>query len=231
METILSISYIFAQLWAKESLWWILPEVPRSRLQAPAQRLGLEKSLACTPGALREHHLLFTSHYCFQLKAIRELFFLWANTRGVLSCQGRDQLLLMACSFTRIWLMMPLQTLWSGSQGQAASEKMTWPFTCQSPASHSWGHCPRPCNLQMRGGICWWGGVCSRTAVLWSSLPPSLMQPPNITVPFMVCCFLFVYFFYSRGGNWTILIYPRQNEAKNLAQDQQVASSRVGIGI
>lgn len=230
METILSISYIFAQLWAKESLWWVLPEVPRSRLQAPAQRLGLEKSLACTPGALREHHLLLTSHYCFQLKAIRELFFLWANTRGVPSCQGRDQLLLMACSFTRIWLMMPLQTLWSGSQGQAASEKMTWPFTCQSPASHSWGHCPRPCNLQMRGGICW-RGVCSRTAVLWSSLPPSLMQPPNITVPFMVCCFLFVYFFYSRGGNWTILIYPRQNEAKNLAQDQQVASSRVGIGI
>lgn len=146
METILSISYIFAQLWAKESLWWILPKsqicrgienrsklqtlsLPTSRLQAPAQRLSLEKSLVSTPGDLREHHLLLTSHYCFQLKAIRDLFFLWANTRGVLGCQDRHQLLLKARSFTWVWLMMLLQTLlWLGYQGQAASEEMTWPF-------------------------------------------------------------------------------------------------------
>lgn len=53
--------------------------------------------------------------------------------RGVLGCQGRDQLLLVACSFTWAWLMILLQTLlWLGCQGQAASEGMTWPFTCQS---------------------------------------------------------------------------------------------------
>lgn len=179
METILSISYIFAQLSAKESLWWILPkslsprsvEILKVDLNGKHYHFPLPdcrrqprgwvwKKPGLYPRSCEGNYLLLTSHYCFQLKAIRELFFLWANTRGVLGCQGRDQILLL---FFHLSL----------ADDAAANSLVRKPDRARlhlkkwlglSPASHCWGHCPRPCNLQIRGGTCWWGCLHSRTA-------------------------------------------------------------------
>lgn len=151
METILSISYIFAQLSAKESLWWILPkslsprsvEILKVDLNGKHYHFPLPdcrrqprgwvwKKPGLYPRSCEGNYLLLTSHYCFQLKAIRELFFLWANTRGVLGCQGRDQILLFVLSPEFGWGCCCKLFGQEARQGQAASEEMTWPLTCQS---------------------------------------------------------------------------------------------------
>lgn len=75
---------------------------------------GFGKSLVCTPGAVRE--ITYSSHpttvfnlkpsgSCFSSEPTPEVY--WGVRAETKSC---------FCSFTWVWLMMLLQTLWSGSQ-------------------------------------------------------------------------------------------------------------------